>query len=373
VLPFGGRRDPLPSAWRGDDIISGMSRRTATLTLAGVALAALLAIAFVVPMPYVVMSPGVTEDTLGAFKGRQVVSIHGHKTYPTEGNLDLTTVSVTSPDYHPRLGDILQAWWRKDEIILPREAVYPPDQSVQDVNEQNEQEMTSSQDSAIVAGLGEAGIDAFHVRIADVEAGAPADGVLDVGDEILAVDGKPVQSSDDAASAITGLAPGSRVSIRIRRAGAVKTVTLKTVESTEVASQSRIGVSIEDDFDPPFDVRIRLGQQIGGPSAGLMFSLAIYDMLTPGSLTGGAHVAGTGTIDDSGAVGVIGGIQQKIAGAVNAGASVFLAPAGNCSEAVDATDSDRVELIKVSTIDDAVHALEALSSGDGDAVPRCSS
>jgi PDZ domain-containing protein len=348
-----------------------MSRKTATLSFAGVALVLLVAIAFFVPMPYVVMSPGVTENTLGTFKGQPVISIRGHKTYPTEGSLDLTTVSVTSPDYHPRLATVLQAWWRKDEIILPREAVYPPDQSVQDVNKQNQADMTNSQTAAIVSALREAGITRFKVEVTDIVKDAPAQGVLRLGDIITAVDGVRVHSADDAADAIIAVKPGTDVTLQILRGGTARTVTLTTEPSPDNPSQSRVGVSIVD--APPFNVNIDLGQQIGGPSAGLMFSLGIYDMLTPGSLTGGAHIAGTGTIDDAGRVGEIGGIQQKIAGAVNAGATLFLVPDANCSEAAAASDAGDVDLIDVSTMDGAVHALESIASGNGADVPRCAS
>jgi PDZ domain-containing protein len=348
-----------------------MSRKTATLSVAGVALVLLLAIAFFVPMPYVVMSPGVTENTLGTFDGKPVISISGHKTYPANGSLDLTTVSVTSPDFHPRLGTVLQAWWRKDEIILPREAVYPPDESEQDVNKQNQADMTNSQTAAVVVALREAGITHFKVEVTDIVKDAPADGVVRLGDIITAVNGTPVHSAGQAVEAITGVKAGTPLTLRVKRGGAVKTVTVTTEQSPDDPSQSRIGVIIVD--KPPFDVNIDLGQEIGGPSAGLMFSLGIYDKLTPGSLTGGMHIAGTGTIDDAGRVGEIGGIQQKIAGAVNAGATVFLVPDGNCAEATGAPDAGSVNLIDVNTMDGAVKALEALASGDGSGVPRCSS
>ncbi len=171
--------------------------------------------------------------------------------------------------------------------------------------------------------------------------------------------------------AITTLAPGSEVDLRVRRDEAVTAVTVVTDASLDDASTSRIGVELADDFDPPFDVTIDLGREIGGPSAGLMFSLAIYDKLTPGSLTGGAYVAGTGTIDASGAVGPIGGIQQKIAGAEDRGATVFLVPSNNCQEAGDSQYADDVDLIKVATMDDAVTALESLNDGTGDDLERC--
>lgn len=347
-----------------------MSRKTTGLAVAGFLLVALVCVAALVPMPYVVMSPGLTENTLGSFDGEPVITISGHRTYPTSGHLDLTTVSVTSPDYRPRLPDVLNAWWSDDQIILPRDVVYPPDQSVDDVNQQNAAEMMSSQESAIVAGLAQAGVDATRPTVKAVAKDSPAEGLLKVDDVIVEVDGEKVDSSADVVKAITALEPGASVDLVVDRDGRQRSVTVVAGENPDDPDQARVGIELTD-FNPPFDVDIELGQDIGGPSAGLMFSLGIYDKLTPASLTDGRFIAGTGTIDMFGNVGPIGGIQQKIAGAVDSGAEVFLAPAANCDEALGASSVDDVELIKVETLDDAVTALEALRDGDTASLPRC--
>ncbi len=348
-----------------------MSRRTTSLTVAGVLLVALVTVAFSVPMPYVVLSPGVTENTLGSYEGKPVVTIRGHRTYPTSGHLDLTTVSVTSPDYEPRLPQILQAWWSPRQIVLPREVIYPAEQTPTEVREENAQQMIDSQTTAIVVGLAEAGIDALSVEITGVVEGAPAEGVLREGDEIASVDGTPVESTGDAVEAISGRAPGDSVTLGIVRNGQPRDVRLTTEAAPDDPEAARVGIELGDNVDLPFDVDIELGQEIGGPSAGLMFSLAVYDMLTPGPLTGGRFVAGTGTIDLSGNVGLIGGVQQKIAGAYENGATVFLVPDGDCAEAAQSDLADDVELVRVSTIDDAVEALQALNAGDESTIPRC--
>lgn len=346
-----------------------MSRRTASLTLAGVLLVALVSVAFSVPLPYVVLSPGVTENTLGSHNGKPVITIRGHRTYPTSGHLDLTTVSVTSPDYEPRLPQILHAWWSTRQIVLPRDAVYPPEQTVTQVTRANKQQMVGSQKAAIVAGLTEAGVGALTVKVKSVLAGAPADGALEEGDVLTSVDGAAVKSIEDAVSAISTRTPGDTVTLGIVRNGKPRDVTLTTEPSPDNAQTARVGVELGTAV--PFEVNIELGQDIGGPSAGLMFSLAIYDLLTPGELTGGRFIAGTGTIDVAGNVGLIGGIQQKIVGAYENGATVFLVPSGDCAEASQSDLANDVELVKVSTIDDAVNALQALDSGDDAAVPRC--
>jgi PDZ domain-containing protein len=351
-----------------------MNQRSTAITLAAVCLVAMFGVAFLAPMPYVLLSPGPTENTLGAFGDKPVITIDGHRQYPTTGQLRLTTVSETRADYHVRLPQVLDAWLSSDEIVVPRDVIYPPDQSVQQVQQQNTQEMLDSQQTAIVAGLGEAGIDALHVKVKSTVSNTPADGVLRAGDVITAVDGKPVTTRDDVVAAITDLAPGTPVKVTFERAGTTRTVTMRTEANPTGDSRSRIGIVLEpNEFDPPFDVSINLGQNISGPSAGLIFSLAIYDKLTPGSLTGGRDIAGTGTIDVDGNVGEIGGIQQKIAGAYGDGARIFLVPAANCDEAAGSSLADDVELIKIATLDDAVDALNALNSGDTSGVTRCGS
>lgn len=348
-----------------------MNRRTASLSLAVVALTVLVGVALLVPVPYVVMSPGLTENTIGTFKGEPVIVIEGAKTYPTSGRLDLTTVSVTSPDSEVRLPDVLNAWWSADEIILPRDVVYPPEQTVQQVKQENQTQMLDSMDAAIAVGLAKVGVDAVKVTVHGVTPDAPADGVLREGDEIVAVDSITIVSTQAAVDAISSIAPGSRVTLEIVRSGDSQKVEVTTAANPDDATASRIGVTLSDDFDPPFEVNIELGQEIGGPSAGLMFSLGIYDKLTPGELTGGAHIAGTGTIDASGRVGEIGGIQQKIAGARDTGATIFLVPAGDCADVGSFAGDDEIRLVKVATVDDAVGALESLSAGDGSAVEGC--
>lgn len=358
---------PLPG-----DVINA-NRRSTALIVAAVCLVALFGVAFFAPMPYVVMSPGVTENTLGTFGGRAVISVSGHRTYPTSGNLNMTTVSVTSADYSVRLPQVLEAWWSADQIVLPRDVIYPPDQTVQQVQKQNSQEMLDSQSTAVVAGLGEAGISALWATVTKVIPSTPAEGVLQTGDQIVSVDGSPINGTSQASAAITRLKPGSTITLGLLRAGAATTVTLRTEQSPKYPSRSRVGIELSDAYRPPFKVAINLGQEIGGPSAGLMFSLAIYDKITPGSLTGGRFIAGTGTIESTGAVGAIGGIQQKIAGAYAAGAKYFLVPAANCAEAGASSLADNIELIKVDTLDHAVDALKALDSGDESVITRCGS
>ena len=133
-----------------------------------------------------------------------------------------------------------------------------------------------------------------------------------------------------------------------------------------------MGVQIGTGYDFPFDVSVRLGDDIGGPSAGLIFSLGVYDTLTPGSLTGGTDIAGTGTIDEQGRVGPIGGIQQKIVAAADAGAKIFFVPPANCGSAEHAdVTKDEIRLVKAPTMHSAVASLKAYAEEPDADLPAC--
>ena len=351
-----------------------MSRRTATLGLAALLLVVLAGVALLLPMPFVTTSPGPTVDTLGMVGGRPVVDIEGHRTYPTQGSLALTTVKVTSPGSAVMLPEALQAWFDTRREVLPRDVIYPPDQSVSEVEERNAEQMQTSQQDAVVAALEEIGIDVpSAVVVASIAEGAPALGHLKAGDLIRTVNGVPVDTPEQVGKALQQTEPGDTARFVVERDGEPQQVRTPTRADDADPDHTLVGITVSSGFDLPFDVRIRLGERIGGPSAGTMFALAIVDKLTPGALTGGAVVAGTGEISADGTVGEIGGIQQKIVGAVDAGASVFLVPAPNCAEAVGADiDEDDVQLVKVSSLHDAVTALHALSRDGGATVPACS-
>lgn len=333
-------------------------------------LATLAFVALLLPLPYVIFSPGPTENTLGTFKGHEVIQIEGPRTYPVAGHLELTTVSENAPEYKPKLGEVLKGWVSSTQLVLPRDIIYPPGTSVQQANHKDKTDMLDSQSAAVAAGIGAAGFAAFAPTVTAVDVGSPAKGKLQAGDAIVAVDGRKTPKSSDVVNIVSALNVGSSVVLTVRRDYVERTVQVSTIAAPGPKT-SRIGIGIRDQFNPPFKVTIDLGQPIGGPSAGLIFSLGVYDKLTPGALTGGRFVAGTGTIDQSGNVGPIGGIQQKIAGAEANGATVFLVPAANCGEATQSGYAHKVHLIKVSTMTDAVDALHALDKNDLADVPSC--
>ena len=347
------------------------SRRQLTLFVAisGVLLAALAAV--FVPVPYVILSPGPTLNTLGKGPaGRSLIQITGHPTYPTFGHLNLVTVSFQGgPSNSLNIFAALRAWLTPHEAVVPQEELFVPGQTQQQVVQQDTQQMTSSQQTSTAAALCVLKIK-FQVvdTVAVVAKGLPADGVLRRGDVITAVDGKPVTCQASAASLIRARSPGDPVTLTIARtAGGHRVSRQIHLKTADVQGTPVVGVRVAESYVFPFSVRIRVGD-IGGPSAGLMFALGIVDKLTPGNLTGGRFVAGTGEISADGTVGAIGGIQQKMAGARQAGATLFLTPAANCADTAGAVPAG-MRLVKVRNLAGAVSALHALEAGRG--VPSC--
>jgi PDZ domain-containing protein len=196
---------------------------------------------------------------------------------------------------------------------------------------------------------------------------SPATGVLREGDVLVSVEGKTVTSPDSVRKAVQTRKPGESVTFTVLRDRKEQVLNLKTKDVKGVAA---VGVFLRSEFVFPTKVSINAGD-VGGPSAGLMFSLAVYDKLTPGSLTGGANIAGTGTIDSAGAVGPIGGIQQKLVGSKRGGAAWFLAPADNCKEVVGHIP-DGLRVVRVATFNQARDAVESIAAKRGSSLPTCS-
>jgi Lon-like protease len=344
-----------------------MSRRSLTLLVAGIGVIVAAAVAVILPVPYVILSPGPTLNTLGRNSSGPLIQISGHPTYPTPGHLNLVTVSfLGGPGNQFNVFTALRAWLTPHTAVVPEQELFTPGQTQQQVVQQDTQEMVSSQQTATAAALCVIGI---HVTAVDtIEAtvkNTPASGVLRRGDVITAVDSKPVSCNAGAGDLIRARRPGAPVDLTIRRGGKPELVRLKTAD---VQGQAVVGVNVQESFRFPFSVKIDVGD-IGGPSAGLMFALGIVDKLTPGgNLTGGRFIAGTGEISADGTVSPIGGIQQKMAGARSAGATVFLSPAANCSDAASAVPAG-MRLVKVSTLRGAIQDLAALKAGRP--VPSC--
>lgn len=310
------------------------------------------------PVPYVALGPGPTLDTLGNdSSGKEIITVEGKAERRTTGHLNLTTVGVQD-----RL-DLLtafRAWVDRRASVVPREDIYPPGKTEEQVDQETTQEFTESQDSAEFAALGELGYP-VQVLISDVPAGSPSTGKLRPKDELKAINGRPVRGYDDASAVLTALQPGATVTVDYLRAGKLGTAKIVTTKATGRAGAA-LGVVLQLERKAPFEVTIKLDESIGGPSAGLMFALGIIEKVGPEDLTGGKFIAGTGTIDGAGTVGTIGGIPLKMIAARDKGATVFLVPAGNCGEAV-ANPPAGLQLVRVETLHGAVEALRSVKAG----------
>lgn len=347
-------------------------------------LIAMLCAALLIKVPYAEMSPGPTVNTLGEHDGDPVLNIKNHRTYETSGHLNMTTVRVTASDYRMNLLEAVGGWLQHDSAVVPHSTLYPEDKSAKEVDQQNAEEFSASQESAKVTALRELGIKVpSHIIVGSVVKGGASEGKLHAGDLIRTVDGKAVKNPESVAELVTKHKPGEKVRFTVIPAKKVKAAekagkkpSARDAEQIAVGTKKAgddgrtiVGIQPAIGHTFPFDIDIKLAD-VGGPSAGLMFSLGIVDKLTREDLTGGSFVAGTGTIDDKGKVGAIGGIQMKTVAARAKGAKYFLTPAANCQAAAKDRPAG-LTLVKTGTMDDAMDALKKIRNDETDALPRC--
>lgn len=350
-----------------------MTRRGMTLAVSTALLILLAVVVGAMSVPYVALTPGPVTNTLGRTgDGEPIIQVTGKKTYPADGRLDLTTVGVRgAPGYSPlSLVEALRFWLDPKVAVVPRESQYPPDKDADEIQAETTQQMVDSQQAAALAALRQLGEPVSSLLVvAEVTKGGPSDGVLKAEDRIESVDGKPVRSARELRDQVGPREPGTPVTIGYTRAGKKMSSTIRTVVNPDDPSRAALMILLTEQCpcDTPYDVEIGLADDVGGPSAGLMFALAIIDTVTPGELTGGVHIAGTGTIDPAGRVGPIGGIQQKLHGARDEGARHFLVPADNWDEA-NRTPPSGLQLHRVETLGDAVTAVCGISKATG---PPC--
>ncbi|MFC4067589.1 YlbL family protein [Actinoplanes subglobosus] len=338
-----------------------MRRRGVTVILGALITALLAAGVMVAPMPYVVLKPGPTVDTLGVENGTEVIQVTKGETSKSAGQLRLTTVNVQS---QVELVWAIRGWLSDSDAVVPRELIYPPDRSEQQVQEQNAQEWKESQTSAETVALRELGYP-VQVYVGKVTAGGASEGVLQADDVITAVDGTAITRDSQIAELVRAKPAGTALTVSYERGG--KAATARITSRPDASDGTpRIGIEIATRQPHPFEIEIDL-DKIGGPSAGLMFTLGIIDKMRPEDLTGGKIIAGTGTIDDDGNVGPIGGIPQKLVGAERAGAVLFMVPKDNCAEALR-NARPGLTMAEVATVDDALTALKTFTAG-GDPKP----
>lgn len=336
---------------------AAVSRRTWTLLVSlGLAMALGL-LGALATVPYVALGPGPTFDTLGVVAGRPLVDIEGIQTHPTSGHLNMMTVSVIDD---VTLYSALALWIAGHSELVPRDEIFPPGLSEQQVEKQNQQMFQDSEANAEAAALRYLGYPT-KVVLAQVLPGGAASGKLAAGDRLLALDGHDLRGAAQVSDLLAGSHPGRLVRIRFQRGDAAPREVAIALGTGAQLGRGYLGVEVTERPAVNFSITITLAD-VGGPSAGLMFALAIVDKLTTGALAGNTFVAGTGEIAPEGQVGPIGGIQLKMIRAREAGASVFLVPAGNCAEAVQRVPAG-LRLVRVSSLADAVHALDKIRAG----------
>lgn len=356
-------------------------------------LAVVLAVAgATIPVNAVIESPGPTWNVLGSAdasdsetesgQSASIISVEGTTTYPAAGALRMTTVAVRGcPGYPVTTFDLIAAWLSPEQTVVDRESVCPSSMSAEQVEQANQAQMTSSEQAAVVAALLESGQAARTIltiqsiaeeqKTADVRSGDVLVSLTPAGAQTTTIN-----SFSQLRERMSTIAPGTSVTLGLQRDGEATQTTLTTIAPSDEdgdgepdSSGSLLGLMLQVSADSPVTASFGL-QDVGGPSAGMMFALGIIGSITPGDLTGGKDIAGTGTISVDGSVGPIGGIAQKMVGAKESGSAFFLAPADNCSDVVG-HEPEGIQVYAVATLHEAVQAVQAIASGDTSSLSSC--
>jgi len=330
----------------------------------------LLGIAMFIPVPYVLTTPGPVFNTIGKVSDIELISISGTEIFPTQGELNMTTVRETGG---PQDGvDIFQAiwgWLDPDSRVVPRDFIYPEDETEEENTARNAEAFSTSQSYAISAAMNFLGKPVLEtIVVTSVGVGAPALDKLRAGDEIVSVDKQVMTSPEQVVTAVRAKPIGTDLVFVVIREGTELTQIVTSVPKEDDPGTDEdeskipyIGIGIDVNYKALFPIEFGVSG-VGGPSAGSMFAIGIIDKLTPGALTEGKIIAGTGTIDPEGNVGAIGGIQQKLVGAKDAGAVLFLAPANNCSEVIGHIPQG-LTVASVATLAEAMTAINDFNIG----------
>jgi Lon-like protease len=370
--------EPAPGQTQGRRAILGGARpprakdkRSSAMLVSGLLALGLGITAVSLPVPYVVESPGPIFNTLGDDHGKPVISVTGHESFPAKGNLDLTTVYVDGgPNGPVSVFEAFSAWLDRTKAVYPEELIYPKGVTKEQSQQENAVAMTTSQENAVASALKELNIPFEQkMQVAGLSDGSASSGKLQEGDTLVAINDKPITALS-VVQAELAAGNGAPVTVAVDRGGSRIPVAITPVKAA--TGRFILGVVLQYKFTFPFEVKIAL-DKVGGPSAGMMFALGIIDTVTAGDLTGGKHIAGTGTITPDGVVGPIGGISQKMLGARSGGATLFLAPADNCGEVAGHIPAG-LQVVKVENLGEARKAVELAASGaDTSGLPACPS
>ncbi|WP_427130127.1 YlbL family protein [Pseudarthrobacter sp. S9] len=368
---LGGARHPRNGDNPGKRDNGDRDKRSSAMLVSGLLALALGVTAVSLPVPYVVESPGPTFNTLGDDNGKPVISVTGHETFPAKGSLDLTTVYVDGgPNGPVSVFEAFSAWLNGTKAVYPEELLFPSGVTKEQSQQENATAMATSQENAVASALRVLNIPFDQkMQIASLPDDSASKGKLQAADVLVSINDKPITGLG-VVQAELAAGNGKPATVVVDRAGSKVSATITPAKSS--TGRFVLGVILQYKFTFPFDVKISL-DKVGGPSAGMMFALGIIDTVTPGDLTGGKHIAGTGTITPDGAVGPIGGISQKMHGARSGGATLFLAPAANCDDVVGHVP-DGLQVVKVENLTEARKAVELAASGaDTSGLPVCTS
>lgn len=309
--------------------------------------------------PYVIERPGPVVNVLGKYEDQSVIEITGTKTYETTGELGLLSVSIVgSPEQTPDWLELFWAWIDPAQAVLPLEAVYPAQMTTAEIEAESTAMMEESQQDSVAVALMKLGYEVpSKIYVSEVSKNKPSSGKLVAGDFVLSVNGVKPESIENLRELINKYDSKKPLAVKVERKGKQLEYQLTPIKNDD--GKFVLGIFVGTKYEFPVKVNLQVAD-IGGPSGGMMFALGIFDQLTPGSLTGGKNIAGTGTIDSKGVIGPIGGIRQKMYGAVRAGATHFLAPVENCSEVVGHVPAG-LTVITVGTFDESVSIVEAIA------------
>lgn len=316
------------------------------------------------PSAYITQAPGPVFNTTGEVEGEPIISVDGRETFDTDGELSLTTTYINgAPTSTVRVPDTVRGWFDPQTDLTPQELVYPSGTTADEVEQFNSAAMTSSQDLALAAALSELDIDySQELVVVDFTPQAAENGVEELlrpDDQVIEADGEPITGLEGLREVVNAAGEES-VGLTVIREGEELDVEVPTYQ--EADGEHYLGIMLQGEFDFPVDVEITL-ENVGGPSAGLMFALGLVDTLTEESMTGGEHWAGTGTVDPDGTVGPIGGIAQKVDGARSQGAEHFLVPRANCAE-LEGRIPEGIDVYGVDTVSEARGIVEAVRDED---------
>lgn len=321
-------------------------------------------------VPFMQMSPGPVFNTIGEVDGVPMVEVSGAKTYPTSGELNLMTVRERGgPFGELSLPEAFFGWINPVDDVVPTEVFYPEGTTGREAQERNTIQFDNSQAAASAAAMKELGYEVTEtVVVATVVEDSPAAGLLKEGDVLVAIAGTKVKSPQQTVKLVQAQKPGTVIRVDINRDGKAMTVKPKLAASPVDPELGFLGIQSVSNYEGPIDVEYGV-EGVGGPSAGMMFSLAIIDKLVPEQINNSKVVSGTGTINSDGQVGPVGGVKQKLDAARTKGSEIFLVAKGNCEDVIG-NEPESMPVVPVETLSEALDVLKRWRSGAQN-LPRC--